>query len=128
MQMMIDVAWIEVTLNPPIVNGKTQGQNTVLLKFLAKFLKDTDRMNYVFQGVVGNRDIDATIRNLLQRLVTLNAVLDGIECYESLEEIPDGCIDVAISNHALEHVIHPIGILKELRKKLKENGILTLCL
>src|SRR6266404_347026 len=77
MQMMIDVAWIEVTLNPPIVNGKTQGQNTVLLKFLAKFLKDTDRMNYVFQGVVGNRDIDATIRNLLQRLVTLNAVLDG---------------------------------------------------
>jgi SAM-dependent methyltransferase len=56
------------------------------------------------------------------------AVRHGIECYESLLEVPDGCIDVAISNHALEHVIHPIGVLKELRKKLKENGTLVLCL
>jgi SAM-dependent methyltransferase len=56
------------------------------------------------------------------------AAKHGIECYESLLEVPDGSIDVAISNHALEHVIHPIGILKELRKKLKENGTLILCL
>jgi SAM-dependent methyltransferase len=56
------------------------------------------------------------------------AVKQGIECYESLLEVPDGCIDVAISNHALEHVHHPIGVLKELRKKLKGNGILILCL
>jgi SAM-dependent methyltransferase len=56
------------------------------------------------------------------------AVKHGIECYESLLEIPDNCIDVAISNHALEHVIHPIAILKEFRRKLKEDGTLILCL
>jgi SAM-dependent methyltransferase len=56
------------------------------------------------------------------------AAKHGIECYESLHEIPDNCIDVVISNHVLEHVIHPIGTLKELRKKLKENGTLMLCL
>src|SRR5580700_4427607 len=77
MQMMIDVAWIEVTLNPPIVNGKTQDQNSVSLKFLAKLLKDTDRMMYMFQGVVGNRNIDTTIWNLQQGFVALNTLFYG---------------------------------------------------
>jgi SAM-dependent methyltransferase len=51
----------------------------------------------------------------------------GIECYEDLSEVPDGVADVAISDHALEHVLFPIGVLRMLRRKLKPDGILAVC-
>lgn len=56
-----------------------------------------------------------------------HAVSLGVECYEQVEEVPDGVADVVISNHALEHVPYPIGVLKELRKKVKPDGLLVLC-
>ena len=37
-------------------------------------------------------------------------------------------MDIAISNHALEHIPFPIGALKELRAKMKPGGTLALCL
>jgi len=51
----------------------------------------------------------------------------GIECYEALSELEDNSIDVAMSNHALEHVISPITALRELAKKLRSSGILVMC-
>ncbi len=51
----------------------------------------------------------------------------GISCYETLDEIPNGLADVVISHHALEHVEFPIGILREIRQKLKPDGLLLLC-
>ena len=51
----------------------------------------------------------------------------GIECYTDLSDVPDGVADVIISNHALEHVPYPIEALKQIKSKLKPEGILALC-
>src|SRR5262249_28588185 len=56
-----------------------------------------------------------------------NALAFGVECHERLSDVPDAVADVAISHHALEHVLCPIGVLKELKEKLKPGGKLVLC-
>jgi SAM-dependent methyltransferase len=56
-----------------------------------------------------------------------HAVGLGIECYADLAEIPDGVADIAVSDHALEHVPFPIGALRQLSPKLKPGGLLALC-
>ena len=50
-----------------------------------------------------------------------HAVGIGIECYESLEAVPDQMADVGITNHALEHVLFPVEALRQL-KSLKGKG------
>ena len=54
------------------------------------------------------------------------AIDNGIECYATIAEVPDGIADVIVSDHALEHVPYPIGALRELRSKLRD-GVLSLC-
>ncbi len=51
----------------------------------------------------------------------------GVECHESLDEVPETSADVVISHHALEHVLDPIGVLKGLRERLKPGKCLVLC-
>jgi len=46
----------------------------------------------------------------------------GVEVHDSVEAAPDGCADVVISNHALEHTLRPLDELKGLRRKLKPGG------
>lgn len=46
----------------------------------------------------------------------------GVEVHDSVEAVPDGCADVVISNHALEHTLRPLDELKGLRRKLKPGG------
>lgn len=46
----------------------------------------------------------------------------GIEAHASLDEMPDGWADVAISNHALEHVTQPLDTLQLLMRKLRPGG------
>lgn len=55
------------------------------------------------------------------------AIQQGIECFESLSEVPDGIVDVAVSDHALEHVPYPIEALRGIRRKLAPNGVLSVC-
>ncbi len=50
------------------------------------------------------------------------AKLFGIDVYEDISHIPDGTIDIIISNSALEHVEQPLDILKLLKNKLKKGG------
>lgn len=50
---------------------------------------------------------------------------NGVECYSSLDNIPNSSINVIISNHALEHVSSPFEVLKNLRAKLVLNGLLV---
>src|SRR5262249_52053721 len=52
---------------------------------------------------------------------------NGVTCHASLETITDGIADVAVSNHALEHVPFPIEALRQIRRKLKPGGMLLLC-
>jgi len=47
---------------------------------------------------------------------------NGIEIYNSVGDIPDECVDVIISNNALEHTLRPLDELKALRSKLKAKG------
>jgi SAM-dependent methyltransferase len=48
---------------------------------------------------------------------------NGLEMYGSAAEIP-GMVDVIISNHALEHVLHPLYDLTSLRSKLRAGGLI----
>lgn len=50
----------------------------------------------------------------------------GLKVVRDLEEIPDQWADVLISNHALEHVLHPADILATMYRKLKPGGKLIL--
>jgi len=50
---------------------------------------------------------------------------NGIKAVESPDQVPDFWADVVISNHTLEHVENPLGILLVLRKKIKKNGRLV---
>jgi SAM-dependent methyltransferase len=47
---------------------------------------------------------------------------NGIDAVPSISDIKNDYADKIISNHALKHVHNPLGILKELRKKLKQGG------
>ena len=48
--------------------------------------------------------------------------MQGIECHDSLDFIPDASIDVAISSHCLEHTENPFHIVATLYHKLKHGG------
>jgi SAM-dependent methyltransferase len=54
------------------------------------------------------------------------AANQGIEVYKKSDGIPDGYVDKLISNHALEHVHHPLAELKVLREKLRPGGLAIL--
>jgi SAM-dependent methyltransferase len=56
------------------------------------------------------------------------AIQAGLECHESLAEVEDDKFNVVISHHALEHVEHPIAVLRTLRSKLTPSGTLVLYL
>jgi SAM-dependent methyltransferase len=49
-----------------------------------------------------------------------------IDVFERLDQVPDGVADLAVSNHALEHVLSPVQALRDLRPKLKPGGKLVL--
>jgi SAM-dependent methyltransferase len=52
----------------------------------------------------------------------------GVQVHESLGSVPGESVDVAISNHALEHVLAPHDVLVELRRVLRPTGRLVICL
>lgn len=47
---------------------------------------------------------------------------NGVEVYNNINDIPDECVDVIISNNVLEHTLRPLDELKSLHKKLKYGG------
>jgi SAM-dependent methyltransferase len=51
----------------------------------------------------------------------------GIEVHESLLTVPDASVDLAITNHALEHVLAPFDALVGLRRVLRADGRLVVC-
>jgi len=50
----------------------------------------------------------------------------GLDVRESLDQIPDNSCDLIFMFHVLEHIVDPIHFLKELKKKLPENGKLII--
>ena len=51
----------------------------------------------------------------------------GIKVFSDISEIPDEFVDIVISNHALEHVPAPLESVQELRRVMKKNGKLSIC-
>jgi SAM-dependent methyltransferase len=56
------------------------------------------------------------------------AIALGVECYETLHEVPEQLADVAITNHVLEHVPFPIEALRQLKARVKPGGLVLICL
>jgi len=52
----------------------------------------------------------------------------GLEVLPSAADLPDELADLVISNHALEHTLHPLAELRELIRALKPGGKLVLWL
>ena len=52
----------------------------------------------------------------------LEAKKIGINSVKNIEDVPDDFADIIISTHALEHVENPLGVLRQLRNKLKQGG------
>ena len=48
---------------------------------------------------------------------------NGVDVHKLLSEIDANSLDVAISNHALEHVEEPLSTLREIRRVLKTGSI-----
>ena len=46
----------------------------------------------------------------------------GIEVFRSASEVPRDYVDIAISNNALEHTLHPLDELKEVHGVLRRGG------
>lgn len=47
---------------------------------------------------------------------------NGVEIFSSVEEVPDGYVNIIISNNALEHTLYPLAELMLLYKKLVGGG------
>lgn len=50
----------------------------------------------------------------------------GLNVKESLDEVPDNSYDLIVMFHILEHIDDPINFLKEVKKKLSQNGKLII--
>jgi SAM-dependent methyltransferase len=51
----------------------------------------------------------------------------GIACFPDVADVPAGIVDLALSNHALEHVPAPIEAMRQIRRTLKSGGRLAVC-
>ncbi len=56
------------------------------------------------------------------------AAARGVRTVEFAEELPSESADVVISNHALEHTLHPLEELRRMHARLKPNGRLVIYL
>ena len=64
--------------------------------------------------------IELNIKN--QEIVKSN----GLDCFSSLEEINNYTFDLITLNHVFEHLVYPLEILTNLRKLLKDDGVLII--
>lgn len=73
---------------------------------------------YLLKNIVAKEkmgiEINDTARNIAEK--------NGIKSVKYVGDVMDNYADVIISTHVLEHVENPLGILKELYKKLKDGG------
>lgn len=48
--------------------------------------------------------------------------VNKINCYEDIDKVENGSIDVIISNHCLEHTLSPYELIHKMYDKLKKGG------
>ena len=108
------------------------GANSGLLDAMkfAPYVRPTDDVldfgcgaGHLLDALHCNRKIGIEINSVAREAATNR----GLTCYADMSEVPARSVDVAISNHALEHVPYPIGALREIRRALRQGGSLVLC-
>lgn len=100
------------------------GGEVNLFKF-EKEIKISDRVidfgcggGYLLSNIMAEEKIGIEIN----KNARVNGTKLGLKIVDNLDKIADGWADVIISNHVLEHVDDPLGILKIVYKKLKKGG------
>lgn len=49
----------------------------------------------------------------------------GLDVKSSVDELPEAFFDLIVSNHCIEHVEHPLEVLRGLRRAIRDDGILV---
>lgn len=98
-------------------------------KKFAKYIAPSDVVldfgcggGFVLKSLTCRERLGVDINPLARR----SAETSGITCYQSLGEIENATVDVAIAHHSLEHVPSPLQSLRDLQLKLKPGGLLLL--
>lgn len=97
----------------------------ITARFFQQYVNATDA---VLDFGCGGAFVLANLRAADKIGVELNPIArevakgNGVPVVESLDAVQAGSIDVAISNHCVEHVPHPIAALSGIRRTMKSNG------
>lgn len=51
----------------------------------------------------------------------------GLDVKSSVDELPEKFFDLIVSNHCIEHVEHPLTVIRGLRRAIKDDGLLVVC-
>lgn len=95
--------------------------------FEAHCRSDLDLLDFGCSDGLMLRHLPARRRVGVEINPAARAVCTGLDAlHESLAAVPDNSIDLAVSNHALEHVPHPLATLTELYRVLRPGGTLAL--
>ena len=94
-------------------------------KYFKDYIKETDVLiefgsggGYLLKQLKAKEKIGIEINDVAR----MNAEKLGVNSVKTIAEIPDNYADVIISTSVLEHVENPMGVLRELRSKLKDDG------
>lgn len=95
-----------------------------LTKF-QKFISEKDDVldfgcggGYLLKNIRCRRKIGVEVNPASAAMAKTN----GIEVYSLVQDVPDNCVDIIISNNALEHTLSPLQELKGLYSKLRAGG------
>jgi len=93
-------------------------------KFAKYILTDDDVLDFgcgggfLLRGMNCNKKVGVEVNPSASETAKKN----GVEVYQSVEDIPDEYVDVIISDNALEHTLRPLDELTSLHRKLKHGG------
>ncbi len=73
---------------------------------------------YLLRKITAKEKINIEINDVARA----EAEKAGINSVKNISEIADNYADIIISTNVLEHVENPLGVLRELHSKLKDNG------
>ena len=106
--------------------GPTAEAAGVLEKFkFERLIEETDTVldfgcggGYILANLACEKKMGVEINDYARAVAEKNS----IECYRDLDEVTAESVDIIISNHTLEHTLHPASIIKKMHNVLKRSG------
>jgi SAM-dependent methyltransferase len=105
-------------------NGKIESR-----KFLSWAAKNKDLLDFGCGAgnLLANLPGKSKIGIEINPIAIQSARSQGLNVISSIEDVASSSIDLAVSNHALEHVPYPVASLSELFRVLRPDGALKIC-